>query len=194
VFLGTMHHIEFNIENRGDIIVPFDIIAPFNDRYTIQFEPATGEVQVNSKVKIRCAFRPSVIGDVDEHFKIKIQGNPEDLIFNIRGKTLGPQFKFGSKSIEFGNISNGFASEYILTIQNTSPIPMNLNLRSDHDDFEAKPDSATISPTSSLKVKIICRPKGLGPISGRLLLDIDHVGKEVASLAMNAISNVPEVP
>ena len=196
VFLGTEHRLEFQVENRGDIVAPFEFEVPESVDRKVTFEPQAGEIAVGGKVQIACTLIPTSIGDIDSQYNLCIKGSPEPIVFHIKGKAIGPIYKFDTADINFGNISHGFPSDYYFNVSNKSPIPMNFNLRveSEHAEyFNVKPSMGCIPAKSSMKMKITCVPQSLGLIQGKLVMDVKEIGASHSELNVEAMANAPEV-
>uniref|UniRef100_A0A5K4F930 Hydin_ADK domain-containing protein n=1 Tax=Schistosoma mansoni TaxID=6183 RepID=A0A5K4F930_SCHMA len=83
------------------------------------------------------------IGEFNEIFQFSFDGssNYEEITFS--GTVVGPTFHFDVPSVEFDQVSYGFSKEKIITLHNTSFIPMDFILRitGDDDDDEVNSDT-----------------------------------------------------
>ncbi|RTG83497.1 hydrocephalus-inducing protein [Schistosoma bovis] len=148
IFIGSKHKYELVISNTGLIETMFSIHCKNNTegdensqnitKFGKYFHliPDEGLICPGGYQVIQIEFNCNdLLGEFNEIFQFAFDGssNFEEITFS--GTVVGPTFHFDVPSVEFDQVSYGFSKEKIITLHNTSFIPMDFILRiTDHDD------------------------------------------------------------
>ncbi|VDO63588.1 unnamed protein product [Schistosoma margrebowiei] len=147
IFIGSKHKYELVISNTGLIETMFSIhyknntqgdennqnITKFGKYFHLI--PDEGLICPGGYQVIQIEFNCNdLLGEFNEIFQFAFDGssNFEEITFS--GTVVGPTFHFDVPSVEFDQVSYGFSKEKIITLHNTSFIPMDFILRITDDD------------------------------------------------------------
>lgn len=220
IFVNSKHSYEVVLVNKGDIDAVYSYIqsqSMFGPLFT--FTPSQGIVRPGGYQALKVDFCSPVLGNLNEDFFWAIEGSPEKLVFNIQGCVIGPTFHFNIPRIDFGVVSYGFPNRKHCSLINTSLIPMTFTLRvpADEDEenygynelmsengdqsheeyklreFEITPSSATLAPQSSQDIQIDLISTTVKKYDVSLVVDVEGVGNEIASLPLIAKCIVPAI-
>ncbi|CAH8559949.1 unnamed protein product [Schistosoma mattheei] len=157
IFIGSKHKYELVISNTGLIETMFSIhcknktegdensqnITKFGKYFHLI--PDEGLICPGGYQVIQIEFNCNdLLGEFNEIFQFAFDGSSNLkrlhlevlLFFNLiySGTVVGPTFHFDVPSVEFDQVSYGFSKEKIITLHNTSFIPMDFILRIIDDD------------------------------------------------------------
>ncbi|CAI2730845.1 unnamed protein product [Schistosoma spindalis] len=169
IFIGSKHQYELVISNTGLIETMFSIHYKNNNnnnnheidnvhiekdensqnitKFSKYFHliPDEGLICPGGYQVIQIEFNCNdLLGEFNEIFQFTFDGssNFEEITFS--GTVVGPTFHFDVPSVEFDQVSYGFSKEKIITLHNTSFIPMDFILRiTDDDDNDDDMDGDT---------------------------------------------------
>lgn len=72
-------------------------------------------------------FKPSDLGSFHEVFEWTLKGSATAVTLAFRGVSVQPTFTFDTTMINFGNVSFGFLNSRMLTLTNTSQVPLGMS-------------------------------------------------------------------
>ena len=110
-----------------------DFTSADPDRSMFRFSPAGGRLEPKQQVQIEVEFCSHLLGEFSETFRWTLQGQPQPLPLQVKGRVVGPSFHFsegGAKGavplegIDFGVVSLGFLQSKEFSLHNTSEVPM----------------------------------------------------------------------
>ena len=114
-----------------------DFTSADPDRSMFRFSPAGGRLEPKQQVQIEVEFCSHLLGEFSETFRWTLQGQPQPLPLQVKGRVVGPSFHFsegGAKGavplegIDFGVVSLGFLQSKEFSLHNTSEVPMRFKL------------------------------------------------------------------
>eukprot|EP00501_MAST-03F_sp_TOSAG23-6_P000263 GSMAST32.ASY1.ANO1.269.1 assembled CDS len=200
IFLGSVHNYQLELINRGDIAASWSLQvpdSPFDQNFS--FEPKRGELATGETAEINVTFSSNILGEFSEHYIFALQGSQQTLSVHFKGHVVGPTFHFDTDSIKFGRISYEFLNSKVLSLFNTSEIPMTFNLRVPQDgknldkEFDILPSSGTIQPGDRKKIQIDFISNTVKVYNYFLTVDVEGVGDALLSLPITASCGVPNV-
>ena len=110
-----------------------DFTSADPDRSMFRFSPAGGRLEPKQQGQIEVEFCSHLLGEFSETFRWTLQGQPQPLPLQVKGRVVGPSFHFsegGAKGavplegIDFGVVSLGFLQSKEFSLHNTSEVPM----------------------------------------------------------------------
>ncbi|CAH8527146.1 unnamed protein product [Schistosoma turkestanicum] len=176
IFIGSKHRYELVISNTGLIETMFtvhckttttaidhhDMVSENVGQFAKYFHllPDEGLICPGGYQVIQIEFYCNeLLGQFNEIFQFAFDdgaSNFEEITFS--GTVVGPTFHFNVSSVEFGQVSYGFSKEKMITLYNTSFIPMDFILRiantnndNDHDDKDVSDQMAMINDQTDNK-------------------------------------------
>jgi hydrocephalus-inducing protein len=200
IFVESMHRYEVDLLNQGDIAVNFKLVpntSPFGSKF--QFIPSDGRLEVGGQCTIAVEFCPDLLGEFHETFYWDLVGSASSIPVTFKGHSVSPTFHFDVDRISFGVVSYGFLNSKTLTLTNTSEVPMRFALRIPGDgrflqkEFDVIPPRGTLLPNCSQKVQIDFISVNVKTYDLCLVVDLDGVGQELASIPIQARCAVPTV-
>ncbi|CAJ1447961.1 unnamed protein product [Effrenium voratum] len=200
IFVESVHQYEVNLINQGDIDVEFRLVpntSPFGSKFT--FLPSDGRLEVGGQCTIVVEVCPDLLGEFQETFYWELVGSTSKIGLSFRGHSVSPTFHFDLDRISFGVVSYGFLNSKTLTLTNTSEVPMRFALRIPGDgrftqrEFDVIPPKGTLLPNCSQKVQIDFISMNVKSYDLCLVVDLDGVGQELASIPIQARCAVPQV-
>lgn len=190
IFVESVHQYEVNLINQGDIDVEFRLVpnpSPFGSIFT--FTPSDGCLEVGGECTIVVEVCPDLLGEFQEVFYWELVGSTSKIGLSFRGHSVSPTFHF----------SYGFLNSKTLTLTNTSEVPMRFALRIPGDgrftqrEFDVIPPKGTLLPNCAQKVQIDFVSMNVKSYDLCLVVDLDGVGQELASIPIQARCAVPQV-
>lgn len=112
---------------------------------------------------------------------------------------IAPSFEFDVDRINFGQVSFNFDYQKLIKVKNISRVPFVFKLRVPGDDtglvqeFKLEPNIRQIEPQETAMVNLTFTPAQAIQYDTSLVLDIDHVGENMASIPIKAECIVPNV-
>lgn len=200
VFVESVHQYQVDLINQGDIAVNFQLTSnssPFGSRFN--FTPSHSRLEVGSSVSITVEFCPDLLGEFHETFYWDLVGSASSIPLTFRGHSVAPTFHFDVDRISFGVVSYGFLNSKALTLSNTSEVPMRFALRIPGDgrflqkEFDVIPPRGMLLPSCSQKVQIDFISVNVKTYDLCLVVDLEGVGQELASIPIQARCAVPTV-
>eukprot|EP01135_Chromosphaera_perkinsii_P007876 Nk52_evm68s1020 gene=Nk52_evmTU68s1020 len=201
VFLNSTHIYEAVLENIGDIPCPYKLQPSdslFWSKFT--FSPEEGVLQVGDKQSIQVRFRSEILGMYTEDFVFALESSSEVLTLQFKGHVIGPTFHFNKSKLDFGTVTYGFVNTQVVSLINTSLIPMAYKLRVPADEgfygekeFKVTPSSGIIPQQSEQDIKVEFTSKFSKLYNLGLVVDVDIVGEELMSLPITAVCVVPSI-
>lgn len=200
IFVESVHQYEVNLINQGDIDVEFRLVpnpSPFGSIFT--FTPSDGCLEVGGECTIVVEVCPDLLGEFQEVFYWELVGSTSKIGLSFRGHSVSPTFHFDLDRISFGVVSYGFLNSKTLTLTNTSEVPMRFALRIPGDgrftqrEFDVIPPKGTLLPNCAQKVQIDFVSMNVKSYDLCLVVDLDGVGQELASIPIQARCAVPQV-
>eukprot|EP00929_Paragymnodinium_shiwhaense_P007666 TRINITY_DN111574_c0_g1_i1.p1 TRINITY_DN111574_c0_g1~~TRINITY_DN111574_c0_g1_i1.p1 ORF type:complete len:5027 (+),score=1455.52 TRINITY_DN111574_c0_g1_i1:94-15081(+) len=202
VFVESAHRYEVQLLNQGDIEVDFQLTPPRGDSKfgkQFHFEPSSGTIAVGGQCEIVVDFKPSELGEFHEIFEWTLKGSATAITLAFRGKSVEPTFEFDVDKINFGTVSFGFLNSRMLTLMNTSEVPIVYTLRVPGDgnppenEFSLIPSKGTLLPNCAQRVQVDFLSISEKKYDMRLAVDLQGVGKELSSIPITAQCAVPQV-
>jgi hydrocephalus-inducing protein len=202
VCVNEIKHVQFFIENKGDIPAEFNLIkdnTPFSKM--IKFDVEQGVLEVGQKINFTMTFQSSKVGEFQEVFRWAIKDRPEneDLTLHVRGHVRAPEFEFKENRIDFGVVSYQFEKKAEIELENKSQVKFKFHLRipgdnkSNEKEFEITPETDEIEPGRSKKIEVKFMPHQKKRYNMVMVLDIDGVGKDMKSIPIEALCEAPRV-
>ncbi|CAE7232366.1 HYDIN [Symbiodinium sp. CCMP2456] len=200
IFVESVHQYEVNLINQGDIDVEFRLVpnnSPFGSKFA--FTPSDGRLEVGGQCTIVVEVCPDLLGEFQETFYWELVGSTSKIALGFRGHSVSPTFHFDLDRISFGVVSYGFLNSKTLTLTNTSEVPMRFALRipgdgrSNQREFDVIPPKGTLLPNCSQKIQIDFVSLNVKSYDLCLVVDLDGVGQELASIPIQARCAVPQV-
>ena len=114
-----------------------DFTSADPDRSMFRFSPAGGRLEPKQQVQIEVEFCSHLLGEFSETFRWTLQGQPQPLPLQVKGRVVSPSFHFsegGAKGavplegIDFGVVSLGFLQSKEFSLHNTSEVRMRFEL------------------------------------------------------------------
>mmetsp|Transcript_3107 Transcript_3107/g.11897 ORF Transcript_3107/g.11897 Transcript_3107/m.11897 type:complete len:4490 (-) Transcript_3107:1724-15193(-) len=200
VFINSKRSFEVYLENRGKIDADFNLL-PSHSLFSsaFNFSPSQGTIHAGEVQLIKIQFLSDLIGEFSESFQWQISGSTEKRTLHFSGRVIGPSFAFNCSEIDFGTVSYNFVNTEYIDLSNTSEIPMKFKLRIPEDgslmrrEFDIVPHNGTILPHATKQIKVELLSNSLKEYKAHLVLDIEDVGQELASIPISAQCVVPEV-
>ncbi|CAE8612898.1 unnamed protein product [Polarella glacialis] len=204
IFVESVHNYEVDLINQGDIAVNFRLapnLSPFGSKFT--FTPSSGLLEVGGQCTIQVELCPDLLGEFQETFYWELVGrippSTSSIPLNFKGHSVSPTFHFDLDRISFGVISYGFLNSKTLTLTNTSEVPMRFALRIPGDgrfaqrEFDVIPPRGMLLPNCSQKVQVDFISVNVKSYDLCLVVDLDGVGQELASIPIQARCAVPGI-
>lgn len=191
IFVESVHQYE-DVEFR---LVPNP--SPFGSIFS--FMPSDGCLEVGGECTIVVEVCPDLLGEFQEVFYWELVGSTSKIGLSFRGHSVSPTFHFDLDRISFGVVSYGFLNSKTLTLTNTSEVPMRFALRIPGDgrftqrEFDVIPPKGTLLPNCAQKVQIDFVSMNVKSYDLCLVVDLDGVGQELASIPIQARCAVPQV-
>ncbi|CAK0825377.1 unnamed protein product [Prorocentrum cordatum] len=200
IFVESAHQYTVDLINQGDIAVTFKLV-PNNSQFgsKFHFSPSEGRLEVGEKCEITIDFVPDLLGHFQETFRWDLVGSAASLALTFTGKSVPPTFTFDVDRIAFGVVSYGYLNSKTLTLTNTSEVPMRFALRIPGDgrfaqkEFDVIPPRGMLYPNCSQKVQLDFISVNIKTYDLALVMDLDGVGQELASIPIQARCAVPMV-
>ncbi|CAK9097734.1 Hydrocephalus-inducing protein (Protein Hy-3) [Durusdinium trenchii] len=185
IFVESVHQYEVNLINQGDIDVEFRLVpnsSPFGSIFS--FMPSDGRLEVGGECTIVVEVCPDLLGEFQETFYWELIGSTSKIGLSFRGHSVSPTFHFDLDRISFGVVSYGFLNSKTLTLTNTSEA---------FREFDVIPPKGTLLPNCAQKVQIDFVSMNVKSYDLCLVVDLDGVGQELASIPIQARCAVPQV-
>ena len=200
VFINSVSEYDVELQNQGEIEAFFQLVPPtslFGSKF--QFEPSKGSLGVGQKESIKVSFSSDVLGEFNEDFGFALAGTPKPLTLSVRGKVIGPTFHLDETMLDYKRVSVAFLNSRHLHLFNTADIPFRFHLRVPGDgtlvkrEFEVIPATGTILPHGKQKIQLDFIPLTPRNYNLQLVMDIESVGEQMASVEIRGTSIVPDV-
>jgi hydrocephalus-inducing protein len=134
VYIGSTHLYEVVLANKGFIEAQYQFCSS-NTIFSscFHFEPASGVISIDNYQAVQITFHSNQLGQFNETFHVRIEGNPNVLPITISGQIIGPTFYFDQAQLKFGLVSYGFQTTLPCHLFNTSLVPMPFHLHIDQN-------------------------------------------------------------
>ena len=109
VYIHTAHHYEVQLENRGEVPVPFSALpasGPLAHAFTL--EPSRGVVAVDESLRIGVRLLADTLGKFDERMALRVEGTDEPLQVQFKGRVVGPTCEASAAELDYGMVAYGF--------------------------------------------------------------------------------------
>lgn len=166
IFVESVHRYEVQLLNQGDIAVHFQLVpnnAPFASKF--KFSPSEGKLGVGESVTITAEFCPDLLGEFHETFFCELVGSASSIPITFKGHSVFPTFTF------------------VLRIPGDG--------RFLQKEFDIIPNRGTLLPNCSQKIQVDFISVNLKTYDLALVVDLDGVGQELASILIQARCMVP---
>ncbi len=200
VFVNSEHAYTLTLENHGDIVCDYELTpseTPFGPKF--QFTPDRGSLVVGDSHDIEVHFCSEILGEFSEHFHFHLRGTTQPLSAHFKGHVVGPTFHFDQDELEFGVVSYEFLNNKVVSLFNTSEIPMTFTLRVPQDgkfldkEFDISPATGTIEPDGRVEVSIDFISTHVRTYEMYLTVDVESVGEGLLSIPISAECRLPDV-
>ena len=200
VFVNSEHSYTLTLENHGDIVADFDLKpseTPFGPKFT--FSPDSGSLAVGDSQEIEVKFCSEILGEFSEHFHFHLRGTSRPLSAHFKGHVVGPTFHFDVDDLDFGVVSYEFLNNRVVSLYNTSEIPMTFTLRVPQDgkfldkEFDISPNTGTIEPDGRVEISIDFISTHVRKYEMYLTVDVESVGEGLLSIPISGECRLPEV-
>ena len=153
-------------------------------------------------VKIDIQLTAHQIGEFVEHVQWRLHGSTEPVILTFKGRVVGPTFHMDQPSLDFGTVCYGFLNTRVITLYNTSQVPLKYRLRIPqdhvHDDgskeFAISPATAVVLPKSKQQITVSLVSRSVGLYHASAALPVNGPMTLSALRAANAAAGVTVVP
>lgn len=108
-YIHTPHHYEVSMDNRGEVPVPFHVVAsggPLAHAFTV--EPPAATVGVEQSQTLAITLQGDRLGKFDEKLLLAVDGTDAQLSLQVKGRVVGPTFRVSAEALDFGTIAYGF--------------------------------------------------------------------------------------
>ncbi|XP_053944033.1 hydrocephalus-inducing protein homolog [Cuculus canorus] len=130
VLIGSTNSYEVILFNKGAVDASFSLVHPTTALAScFTFDPWEGIISPDGLQVIKISFSSTILGKFKRAFKFRVKGSPEFVTLTIRGCVIGPTFHFNVPSLDFGVVSFGFPRTLSCCLNNTSSVPMTVDLR-----------------------------------------------------------------
>lgn len=200
VFVESAHRYEVQLLNRGDIEVDFRLV-PKETKFGswFHFEPSHGRIEVGGQCTIFVHFKPKELGPFNEVFEWVLKGSAIGVTLTFKGTSVRPTFSFDVDRINFGTVSYGFLNSRMLSLENTSEVPMRYTLRilgdeePPHNEFDIVPAGGTLLPKCTQRVQLDFVSSQEKRYEMSMVVDLEGVDKELHSIPVTAVCMSPQV-
>jgi len=199
VYVNSQHRYEVVLENHGEIEATYSL-APKDSLLgsCFRFTPDAGVLQPREQVMCEVGFRSGTLGEVHETFHCILKGQPIPLPLTFKGRVVGPSFHFSVGEIDFGTVSIGFQASRMLSMYNTSDIPMKFRLRIPEEnparpEFTIEPERGAILPHRKVNLQVHFCSLNIWRYDLALLVDVEGVGEELLALPILADNVLPNI-
>jgi len=144
-------------------------------------------------------FTSNILGEFNEVFKWVLKDTNEYISLNFKGNVIAPTFEFEFDKLDFQKVSFNFDYSKMIKIKNISKVPFVFKLRVPGDElglmqeFKITPNSKQIEPSETTLINIVFTPGQSITYETNLVLDIENVGENMASIPIRAECIVPQV-
>jgi hydrocephalus-inducing protein len=200
VFVNSEHIYTLTLENHGDIVADYELRpseTPFGPKFT--FTPEAGSLAVGDSHEIEVKFCSEILGEFSEHFHFHLRGTSQPLSSHFKGHVVGPTFHFDVDELNFGVVSYEFLNNKVISLFNTSEIPMTFKLRVPQDgkfldkEFDITPESGTIEPDGRIEISVDFISTHVRKYEMYLTVDVESVGEGLLSIPISGECRLPEV-
>ncbi|KAM3664996.1 hydrocephalus-inducing protein homolog [Ammospiza maritima maritima] len=181
LFSNDFFFIEPMVEliNQGALDAPFTYIPSTTEvDFHFKIKPERGIIPAGGTQTVRVSFHTNVLGWFEEEFQFSVTESPTPVILTIKGSVTGPDLYFDVPDLDFGDVSFGFPCTKSICLTNNSVVPVMFKLRMSEDGMQ---------PAVTLCSNTVTRFKR------RLLVDLQGIAKEVATVFIIARCVVPEL-
>ena len=200
VFVNSVHTYNLTLENHGDIVADYALRpseTPFGPKF--KFVPDQGSLMVGESHDIEVTFQSEILGEFSEHFHFLLRGTSKPLSAHFKGHVVGPTFHFDVDELDFGVVSYEFLNNKVVSLFNTSEIPMTFALRVPQDgkfldkEFDISPSTGTIEPDGRIEISVDFISTHVRTYEMYLTVDVESVGEGLLSIPITAECRLPEV-
>ena len=200
VFVNSEHTYTLTLENHGDIVADYELRpseTPFGPKFT--FTPSQGSLAVGDSQEIEVRFCSEILGEFSEHFHFHLRGTSRPLSAHFKGHVVGPTFHFDVDELDFGIVSYEFLNNKVVSLFNTSEIPMTFTLRVPQDgkfldkEFDISPETGTIEPDGRVEISVDFISTHVRTYEMYLTVDVESVGEGLLSIPISGECRLPEV-
>nr|XP_054509114.1 hydrocephalus-inducing protein homolog [Agelaius phoeniceus] len=192
VFVNTPHVCEVKLMNQGALDAPFTRIpSGSNVGLCFKFAPEEGIIAAGGSQSVQISFSATVLGSFEEEFQFSVAGSPRPAILTIKGSVTAPSVHFDLPELDFGDISFGFPYTRRCRLTNSSPVPLTFQLRMSDDGTQPAVDSVDQIRRDTDPVTLCSNT--VMEFYRRMLVDLEGIGKGVATLILTARCLVPEL-
>jgi hydrocephalus-inducing protein len=117
VYIHTAHHYQVQLENRGEVPVPFTVMpgsGPLTHAFTL--EPASGVVPVDESLQLGVKLLADRLGKFDEKMFLQVEGTNKPLQVQFKGRVVGPTCELDQEQLNYGLVAYGFRCESTFNI------------------------------------------------------------------------------
>ena len=200
VFINSVSEYDVDLVNEGEIEAIYDMepaTSLFGSKF--QMEPSAGQLGVGQKERVKISFSSDVLGEFNEEFGINLVGTPKPLALTIRGKVIGPTFHLDETMLDFKRVSVAFLNSRTVNLFNTADIPFRFHMRVPGDgtlvkrEFQVTPATGTILPHGKQQIQVDLIPLTQRNYDLQLVMDVECVGEQMASVELRGMSVAPDV-
>ncbi|XP_059337753.1 hydrocephalus-inducing protein homolog [Ammospiza nelsoni] len=220
VFVYTPYVYEVELINQGALDAPFTYIPSTTEvDFHFKIKPERGIIPAGGTQTVRVSFDATVLGSFEKEFQFSVAGSPTPVILTIKGSVTGPDLYFDVPDLDFGDVSFGFPCTKSICLTNNSVVPVMFKLRMSEDGMQPAVSSfdqirkeegfcysetllytwtsRRIEAKSSLKnwriSHVTLCSNTVTRFKRRLLVDLQGIAKEVATVFIIARCVVPEL-
>ncbi|NXV69363.1 HYDIN protein, partial [Molothrus ater] len=201
--------------NQGALDAPFTCIPSATKvGFCFKFAPEEGIIAAGGSQSVQISFSATVLGSFEEEFQFSVAGSPVPAILTIKGSVTAPSLHFDLPELDFGN-SFPYTQRCRLTNSSPVPLTFQLRMlddgtqpaldsmdqiRRDTDlawrkgihfyveprEFTMNPSQGTILPQGHQDIEVTLCSNMVMEFYQRMLVDLEGIGKGVATLIITA--------
>lgn len=199
ITLDSIKEYEVKLDNTGRTGLDF-MFDEESKHPAFDFSPKKGHIDTGASMPIRIRFTALKVGQFNESFRFFVKGLDSDHpCITVYGRVIGPSWKVEPRFVDFGTVSYGFHYSKVITLTNTSEIPLDYGFNLLKEDsfeireFNIEPDIGIVDPFQLKQISIEFIPSSVKQYRARLVMSSPKFSETLINIPVVALCECPIV-